>query len=667
MPTPDLTLPVRNILVLSAAQTYGSAIAAIARFHPVWIVVVRDVDGAPAPFLYAYHQREVLGRPEEWAAVSLGAVLDLHEYQASAVQEEGSAAQTPSGGGGGVSAGRLITVDADGIPIRIEETGAPAGRGPTRSIPRGGLVIDKAFGAGPRPTIEMTLAADGPAKLNPGDVDVIEITAAAAADNLGLRHAVSATGSTTEKIAVLISILGESVKVNGAKVLKIDPPAPGQPHQTAFEIEAVSEGSAQIAVLFRQGGTELASIKLKMQVAQGTLDRSRAAGKIDGGRRAAGDDGVLLMQVDKLIQVDKNTGATEIRYQYRVHCPRLNLDFAQFESPKLLAPDGSAATSELAFVQRIYSAMTNKMLRTESQVARFANEVEAFGEDLCAQLFPRDLIQVLWDGRPSIDCIRVMSWEPYIPWELVKLALPGPPKQADDKFLSEYGMVRWLNGRSAPKELPLKDWSYYAATYPNNPSEDVTKEVAYLTTELAKHNIQATHVPSTYDAFAGAWQTGAFDVFHVACHGDVKGDDIDKAELVLTDELVNGRPQYISISANVVGRIAQLWKRRPLVFLNACEAGRLGESLTAWGGWPKKLIASGAGVVVGASWPVRDVASSKFAEAFYDALLAGESLAVAATQARIAASTSGDATWVSFKVFGDPHATLKRSTEVLSP
>ena len=56
---------------------------------------------------------------------------------------------------------------------------------------------------------------------------------------------------------------------------------------------------------------------------------------------------------------------------------------------------------------------------------------------------------------------------------------------------------------------------------------------------------------------------------------------------------------------------------------------------------------------------MRDVASSKFAQAFYDALLAGQPLAAAATQARIAASTSGDATWVSFKVFGDPHAKLK--------
>ncbi|HEX8028552.1 MAG TPA: CHAT domain-containing protein, partial [Vicinamibacterales bacterium] len=472
--------------------------------------------------------------------------------------------------------------------------------------------------------------------------------------NLSLRNAVAATGSTTERISVMVSTLGDAVKVNGPKVLKIDPPSPGQPTQSAFEIEAVSEGLAQVAVIFRQGGNELANVKLKIQVKAGVLAGTRATASVVSAPPVAGTDGVLFLDVRK------DTTGSDIRYHYDLSCVRLGWDHLGFDSPKLLARDGSAATSETAFVERIYDAMTNKMLRTQSQVAQFALEVEAFGEDLCAQLFPPDMIRALWDARSQIDSIRVMSWEAYIPWELVKLALPGPQKQSDTKFLSQYGMVRWLAGLSAPRRLPLKDWTYYAATYPNNPADDVTKEVAYLTTGLSKYHITPTHVASTYDAFAGAWQDGEFDVFHVACHGDVKDDNIEKAELVITDELVNGRPQLISISANVVGKIARLWPRRPLVFLNACEAGRLGESLTAWGGWPQKLIASGAGVVVGASWPVRDVASNKFAEAFYDALLAGEPLSAAAAAARTAAATSGDATWVSFKVFGDPHARLEQ-------
>jgi hypothetical protein len=83
---------------------------------------------------------------------------------------------------------------------------------------------------------------------------------------------------------------------------------------------------------------------------------------------------------------------------------------------------------------------------------------------------------------------------------------------------------------------------------------------------------------------------------------------------------------------------------------------RFGASLTTWGGWPARLIGAGAGAVFGASWPVRDVASNKFATSFYDSLLGGNSLSAAATTARQAAAAVGDATWLAFKVFGDPHA-----------
>jgi CHAT domain-containing protein len=248
-----------------------------------------------------------------------------------------------------------------------------------------------------------------------------------------------------------------------------------------------------------------------------------------------------------------------------------------------------------------------------------------------------------------------MSWEPYIPWELVKLALPNEQK-TDAHFLSQYGMVRWLAGHGASRKLPLQRWSYYAATYPNNPADNVTNEVAYFTTSLPQRGIQPVQIASTYEAFIEALQNPNFDVLHVACHGDVKEDNIERAELVLTDELVNGRPQLVSISANVVGKVARLSASRPLVFLNACAAGRLGESLTTWGGWPSRLIAAGAGSVVGASWPVRDLAANRFATAFYEALLDTKPLATAASEARSAAAGTGDATWLAFKVFGDPHA-----------
>ena len=140
-------------------------------------------------------------------------------------------------------------------------------------------------------------------------------------------------------------------------------------------------------------------------------------------------------------------------------------------------------------------------------------------------------------------------------------------------------------------------------------------------------------------------------------------DQINDRGARITDELIKGRAQFVAVSANVFGKAANLIQRRPLVFLNACEAGRLGASLTTWGGWPQRLITAGAGAVVAASWPVRDVASNWFATGFYDALIAGKPLSSAATDARKASAT-GDATWMAFKVFGDPQRAPVRAQAV---
>jgi CHAT domain-containing protein len=92
------------------------------------------------------------------------------------------------------------------------------------------------------------------------------------------------------------------------------------------------------------------------------------------------------------------------------------------------------------------------------------------------------------------------------------------------------------------------------------------------------------------------------------------------------------------------------------VFLNACETGRVGAVLTAWGGWPNVFLRAGAGAFVGSAWAVRDKPAATFAKAFYDALLAGETLASAASAARAAAKALGDASWLAFKVYGHPRA-----------
>jgi CHAT domain-containing protein len=92
------------------------------------------------------------------------------------------------------------------------------------------------------------------------------------------------------------------------------------------------------------------------------------------------------------------------------------------------------------------------------------------------------------------------------------------------------------------------------------------------------------------------------------------------------------------------------------VFLNACETGRIGAVLTAWGGWPNVFLRAGAGAFVGSSWAVRDKPAGVFATAFYNSLLDGGTLAEAASAARAEAKKLGDVSWLAYKVYGHPRA-----------
>jgi len=111
-----------------------------------------------------------------------------------------------------------------------------------------------------------------------------------------------------------------------------------------------------------------------------------------------------------------------------------------------------------------------------------------------------------------------------------------------------------------------------------------------------------------------------------------------------------------TIDATTVRSEARLDARHPIVFLNACESGRLGRSLTAWSGWPRTFWDAGAGAFIGTSWPVRDVPARAFCDAFYGSLLNGDTLASAASAGRAAAKAKGDATWLAYKVYGRPAA-----------
>jgi hypothetical protein len=405
--------------------------------------------------------------------------------------------------------------------------------------------------------------------------------------------------------------------------------------------------------MFRQGATELGQIAFSVLIVGATAEpeRERAHVRVEAAPRVRSDDEMLVLLIEQESHGDG------LCYEYRLHGESLDLNYLTLRSAPLLDRGGGAAATTLAYVDAIYERVTQDVL-SRSDANRLQRQLRALGATMCGELFDPDVSRQLWALRDRIKTVQVVSWEPYIPWELLRLRNPDAD-QIDDRFLSEYGLIRSMPGAASPRELRLDDWHFLAARYPNGLEAPVAGEVDYFTETLPARGIQPVEISPGYDDFFDAIEEGDFDVLHIACHGESTHAHIENSVLIIGDEPgPGGEPVPLEVDAVTVRQDARFKKRRPLVFLNACESGRHGPSLTAWGGWPTAFLEAGAGAFVGTSWPVREKPAREFAHSFYDALLDGKTLSTAATKARMATKDLGDASWLAFKVYGHPHARL---------
>jgi CHAT domain-containing protein len=157
-------------------------------------------------------------------------------------------------------------------------------------------------------------------------------------------------------------------------------------------------------------------------------------------------------------------------------------------------------------------------------------------------------------------------------------------------------------------------------------------------------------------------RAGVYDGWHFSGHGRYReGDDPNLSALELED--------YKRLTpGNLSGPTRNLGLAHPLVFLNACNAGRRAMSLTDVGGWADKFLWAGAGAFIGAHWSIDDRVACAFAQALYDRLLT-QSLPVgeAVRQSRLDmhAAYPGDPTWLAYTVFADPLAKVLSKSAAL--
>ena len=457
------------------------------------------------------------------------------------------------------------------------------------------------------------------------------------------------SGDVIASRTISIAVIGRrNVVVVGDDRVDVQPAEPNAPHRLFFEVRGTHAGDGEVWVIAQQGPQPLVTLELNVTV---------VADRVPGRRRHAVSDAVAPMLAQpkrrNQLRIVEQRHGTESSFDFEFRSEAL--DRFEFATTRL---SGDPAT----YVEALYREIEERWVEHQADVDAFALDLQAMGATMFARLIPAPIQRALWDGRDTIDSIEVVSTEPFIPWELVHLRDPDARGLDDtERFFGLMGMVRWLHGAGlARPTIKLTDAVVKAVVpdYPVGSGKELpaTKdELDFLTKTLGAERVPAQHA----DVLRLLRTPGSFDVLHFAGHGVAAADDIANAQLILEGRVEDDVWYPSELSATTVDAFARLEAddgTRPLVFLNACQVGRAGYQLTGLGGFAQAFLRGRAGAFVGSLWAVGDAPAATFSEAFYGALQSGKTLSEATTVARRAARSAGEASWLAYAVYGDPHA-----------
>lgn len=456
-----------------------------------------------------------------------------------------------------------------------------------------------------------------------------------------LAHAATAT-VRPEPISVMLFLSNEFVELKGPVLHQVEPPAPGVPREIEFPIVAKSPGETRMIAHFQQGTTTLAMLTFTTMVVDSGASTGTAVATGAAATADPYDDGVVRILIQQ-------PTAAEPHYTYYVTSRLLGLVNKRYVSPEF-DEEGSPAERPRVYAQSIYDRIERAFLEKTSDARALETRLERIGKDMCGRLFPESLVRELWKYREQIKSIEITPVEPYIPWEVLRLV--HPEEGSDTRFLSEYRLVRVLGGREPARKLGRAEWRYVLGDYPNQLYADLPGERTFLTNGLPALGVTPSPVPSKLEDILDAVEPAEFDVIHFACHGEASLENIDESALIVADRFSAADQKPLPVKVYPSDMKVNLAPRRPLVFLSACQSGRMAPSMTDFGGWPKVFVDAQAGAMVGTAWEVHEKPAVAFANAFYSSLLRGETLGEAAGAGRVAARAMRDASWLAYTVYG---------------
>ncbi|SLK00920.1 CHAT domain-containing protein [Arthrobacter sp. P2b] len=408
-----------------------------------------------------------------------------------------------------------------------------------------------------------------------------------------------------------------------------------------FRLRATESGAGQIRVLAFNGGIALGALTLVPTVVE--PDQETGPSGREAHATALAPISVRLPDLSVLIEETRVDGVRGFSMRITASNASTNLNYKRY-GPIFFQTDPGT------YFEKLYTDIERYSLKTQTDRAIAVRQLAAKGSHLFETIVPIEARQKLWELRNSISTVIIQSEEPWIPWELCKLVGEEQGAVVEGPFLCEaFALTRWIPGTGLKPSLTLNN---IALVVPRDSGLPYAVQEGDFIKSLATGGHEVTSISADFLKLHEALASGEYDAWHFTGHGGYRDPDPNRSVMILEDSKTFS-------PYNIAGVVKNLGKARPLVFLNACQIGRGGMTLTDIGGWAKQFLLAGAGAFIGAYWSVYDEPAYNFSRGLYQRLLDGKPIAQAAKEARLAIRSSGDPTWLAYTIFADPLATVQ--------
>jgi hypothetical protein len=423
----------------------------------------------------------------------------------------------------------------------------------------------------------------------------------------------------------------------------------GETLPVQFKVRGTVTGQGELRIMAFHQGQALGVVTLTpIVVPAGTAPMAR-----DRSERSRPLAPISIRYPDLMLLIEERRVDGKPGFLLRLSAPYL-------DKPQNLTPFGPIVlqTDAAGYFEEFFKEIEDQPLDTADNRAIASEQLGAKGTKLFEHLFPSELQRILWDLRNRDLTVLVQSEEPFIPWELCKLCGEVNGVIEEGPFLCEaFSITRWQPGTAFKAPLKITNMALVVPSDSGLALAPVEREAVLA---LADNGRKVTQIGANFLELQCALASGEHDAWHFTGHGASRTGDPNKAVMLL-------EKNQTFTPDNLGGRVRNLGRARPIVFLNACQTGRRGMSLTGIGGWALEFLRAGAAAFIGTYWSVFDQPPCDFAQAVYARLLAGEPIGKAIQGARMKIRNSGDPTWLAYTVFADPLATLDVSATATSP